>query len=202
MFLTKIIIDSYFDTAKAQKFYDLLSTEFSDIELIWKSGTKRVSHAEDANVVLIKVYGKTLYVHNSTNHKGQITFGNADGKEEFVLKSFEKAGFTVAEPHEGNSYIYLGIYALLIVLICFLRPDTLWLILPCVASLIVGSILYVYSLEGFIRSEFGLAKISSILMWIGIIATAPSSLLTMSFIKYINEKNLFKMMEKIKQEQE
>lgn len=67
MLFSRISIEDNFDPVAIYKFYDLLSSEFSDMEIIWKSGIKNVSWGEDADSVKIKVNGKTLFIHNSTN---------------------------------------------------------------------------------------------------------------------------------------
>ncbi|MDR2951569.1 MAG: hypothetical protein LBV71_20455 [Prevotella sp.] len=128
MLFSRISIEDNFDPVAIYKFYDLLSAEFSDMEIIWKSGIKNVFYGEDANSVKIKVNGKTLFIHNSTNNKGIISLANANGKVEFVLKAFEEAGFSVSEPDPGNSYIFLAIYTLLIGAVCTLNLNVIWLI--------------------------------------------------------------------------
>jgi len=200
MLFSRISIEDNFDPVAIYKFYDLLSAEFSDMEIIWKSGIKNVSYGGDANSVKIKVNGKTLFIHNSTNNKGIISLANANGKVEFVLKAFEKAGFSVSEPDPGNSYIFLAIYTLLIGAVCTLGLNVIWLILLFVACLVLGLVLYMSSLKGFINSEFGLANVGSALILIGMLGTVPSSLLTVSFVRHLSGKNLYEMMANINQE--
>ena len=198
MFFSRFLIKSvFFDHKNIQHLYDLLSKDYPNLELIWKSDLKTVSDPQLANAGVIKINNKTVFSQNEKNGQGIIVFGRLKGKEKQILRLLKESGFTFEEPVINNGIMCLVLFLCLVALACFLNSSYILYIIISAIILLSGIILYALSSKLIWNSEYTLRNISSVLLIIGLLCMAPSSLLTFPLMKYMNQKSLCTMIENL-----
>lgn len=193
MLFSRRPINCYFDSAQIQEFYNLIANDFSDIELIWKSGRKEVDDRDIADSASIKIIGRNMFNLNSYNHRGTINLSLIEGKEDVVFKALKSTRIVSEAPSFGTAWLCLFIYVALAVVICFLRPDASPFIFACFAIHAVG--FGGYSLSVFLKWDKLIANIFSIILIIGMLGLAPSSMLSFPMLLAIGRNALFKDVE-------
>ena len=203
MLFSRVSFEDYYDEGKILKFYDLVSKEFDDVELVWKHNTKTVDSFSESNTVQIKSKGEKLFIHNSINDRGILILGNAQGKVKELLTIFKKSNIGI-DVDLGSTYLKAVLY-LLLILAAFVSlsinddgSEVLIILVVCALFLlVVGTLAYVRSFKHFMNADFTLANFSSVILLIGLLCTAPACLLLMPFMTNLNKSQFQKLLDNL-----
>ncbi len=190
MLFTKLIMDCPFNADKISHFCELISENISNVAVTWLSRESKLCDISEAKEAVIRVNGKKLFVYKTKNNRAFITLESVKGSEKIVMRALNDADFTIVKPEISTPMSLFVIFIALIGLVIFSYGELIISVLFGIflAVLLLGFVLYSFSFNPIMRSSYMLRYISGIILTIGIINLAMSSLLTLSMAKYINRK--------------
>ena len=192
------MIDCTFNIGTIKKFHELLSKEFTNVELTWYSDlvykVAVVDPAESVSVI-IRIDGKKAFVQtcNGGSVQTNIWLGVAKDKQSLFITKLGEAGFEITKPDATNSFLSVLGFSALMFFLYLVRPDVILIVLGVVAVLFCSLMLYRLSFKSRMLSNSILRITSSVFLIISLVFLSPSSLLLFPLLKY-NSKSIMSML--------